>query len=324
MNFPPFLLAIFTLTVLAPSAASGWGDDGHNAIWKLAQERLTPEAKAKVEAILAGDKVEMTAVWMDRARDVAKKKGGPLKNDAEAKDFNTRFPENATWHYIDMPMGQPSYAATKAFHDKENIVTQIGMTMGVLAGRVNGMDKRTALRVLVHLVGDIHQPLHCASGYFDISNPERAVLHTDMDGAYKLFQGKSGDLGGNLLFFGPGGFDNLHGFWDVEVVNRLHVLVDLSDVLRQRIPNTKAETPGPATAWPAAWADETGMLTMKVYEGITFGKITPKKDPKKRGAFDRIDITLPENYLEFAKGAAAEQMTKAAVRMADLLNGLLR
>ena len=53
------VLVTATLSSIAPSAWA-WGEDGHKAIWEVAQQRLTPTAKSRVDSILAGDKLEIT------------------------------------------------------------------------------------------------------------------------------------------------------------------------------------------------------------------------------------------------------------------------
>ena len=316
MIFRSVLLVVLT----CPSSLFAWGDDGHNAIWSVAQSRLSPVAKHRVDAILKGDKLEMTAVWMDRARDAAKGKGGPLAEDADAAAFNIEFKYNSTWHYVDLPLGARSYEEVKEFHGHDNVVTQITAAIKVLQGKLKVMDERTALRVLVHLVGDIHQPMHCGSGFFDISDLKKPVLHTDPVKCLPLEKERAGDMGGNLLFFGPDPFDQLHGYWDVDVPKRVGLLASLADVLTQHIPSVKADTPGTLHEWSAQWAGESVKVAAKAYTKLTFGACTPAAEGGKGGKFERIEISLPADYAEFSKAVGTEQMTKAAIRLADVLN----
>lgn len=312
------------LLAVPSSQLLGWGDDGHKAIWDLAQSRLTPEAKKRVDAILGGDRLEMTSVWMDRVRDVAKGKGGELEGDPDAIAFNTNFKYNATWHYVDLPLGAKSYEEARAFHGYDNVVKQIVFTMKILEGKASDMDQKTALRVLVHLVGDIHQPMHCSSGFFDITDMQKPVLKTDPAECLELDKKKCGDQGGNLVFFGPDKFDQLHSYWDSDTVKRAGLLIDLKVVLGRFIDLVDAKTPGQPEDWPAYWATESVKLAAKAYEGLEFGPASPPTDQGAKGPIGRIEVKLPANYAEFSKRAAAEQMTKAAIRLADVLNAILK
>jgi hypothetical protein len=81
-----------------------------------------------------------------------------------------------------------------------------------------GMSKRIALRVLIHLVGDIHQPLHCGTGYYDVRNLARPKLISRPSEAARFRNTE--DRGGNQLFYGTGKFDELHAYWDSVCVYR--------------------------------------------------------------------------------------------------------
>jgi S1/P1 Nuclease len=321
---PTLHLALFACLSLIPGASSwAFGDGGHQAIWAVAQSQLTPAAKARVDGILAGDKLDMTPVWMDRVRDVAKGMDGPLKDDADAAAFNAKFKYNSTWHYVDLPLEAESYDSAREFHGYSNIVKQLNITVQVLLGQSAEMDERTALRVLTHLVGDIHQPMHCGSGYFDISNPQQAILRTKPEDCIPLEKAKCGDQGGNLLFFGPDKFDQLHAYWDTDVVKRAAPLGGLDKLITRHLNEVQADSPGNAEAWPAAWATEGVKQAAKAYQGLQFGACT-LNTTNKRGKFTRIEVTLPADYPERSKTMAIEQLTKAAKRTASLLNAILK
>jgi hypothetical protein len=84
------LIAVVTSLVLS-TQVFGYGDQGHKAIWTIAQGYLHPGPRKKVAAILAGDKLSMTSVWLDKARSAARHDSGPLANDAETKKFIPSF-----------------------------------------------------------------------------------------------------------------------------------------------------------------------------------------------------------------------------------------
>lgn len=301
-----------------PVSAFSWADEGHTAIWEAAQSLLTLRARQQVDAALAGDKLDMTAVWLDRVRDVGKNEG-PLVGDAETADFIKAFPFHFTWHYVDMPLGVKSYAEAKDFTTRDDVVQQIKLCIECLEGKSTKFDKRAALRVLVHLIGDIHQPMHCSSGFFDVTDPLHPVLRTDPDSCLPLKKEKMEDRGANQLFFGPEKYDQMHALWDFELVKRLAGIKNLTKLLQDALPKIDSTTPGDLHAWPEHWAGESAALANAAYAGIEFGACTLNttgKGPK----IERIEIKLPADYIDRQKTVAGTQMVKAAARTAAVLN----
>lgn len=318
MRIPCF--AAFALACVFPVSAYPWADEGHRAIWEAAQSLLTPQARQQVDATLAGDKLELTAVWMDRVRDAARNEG-PLIGDAEAADFNQTFPYNATWHYVDLPLDVKSYQEAKGFTTRDDVVQQINLCIDCLDGKATTLDKRTALRVLVQLVGDIHQPMHCASGFFDVSDIQHPMLKTDPVSCLPLKKEKLEDRGANQLFFGPEKYDQMHALWDFELVKRLAGLKNLAKLLQDTLPKVNATTPGDHHTWAEQWAGESVVLAKGAYAGIEFGACTLNtsgKGPK----IERIEVKLPADYIDKQKTVAGVQMVKAAARTAAVLNAI--
>jgi len=313
-------LALFTLLCVLPVSAYPWADEGHHAIWELAQSLLTPQARQKVDAALAGDRLDMTAVWLDRVRDVGKNEG-PLVGDAAAAEFIKSFPFHFTWHYVDMPLDVKSYAEAKDFTTRDDIVQQINLCIECLEEKSTKLDKRAALRVLVHLIGDIHQPMHCASGFFDVSDPQKPQLRTDPASCLPLKKEKLEDRGANQLFFGPEKYDQMHALWDFELVKRLAGLKNLAKLLKEALPKIDTTTPGDHHAWAEHWAGESVALARNAYAGIEFGACTLNttgKGPK----IERIEVKLPADYIDKQKVVAGTQLVKAAARTAAVLNAI--
>lgn len=320
LSLPAALLASATLFCSLPTASFAWADEGHTAIWEVAQSLLTPKAKQQVDATLAGDKLDITATWLDRVRDAAKGQG-PLASDPQTQAFLKAFPFNATWHYVDMPLDTTSYASAQGFTTRDDVVQQINLCITVLEGKSDKFDPRTALRVLTHLVGDIHQPMHCSSGFYDVTDVQHPVLETDPAKCLPLKKLKLEDRGGNQLFFGTEKYDQMHALWDFELVKRLVVLGSLPKVLKDALPKIPTTTPGDHHHWAEHWAGESIALAKAAYAGIEFGRCTLNstgKGPK----IERIEIKLPADYVDKQKSVAGTQMVKAAARMAALLNAI--
>lgn len=312
--------AILAFLTALPGSSHGWADEGHHAIWEVAQSLLTPPAKQQLDATLAGDKPEMTAVWLDRVRDAAKNEG-PLAGDQTAVQFIQAFPYNATWHYVDMPLDVKSYQEAKGFTTRDDVVQQINLCIDCLEGKANTLNKRIALRVLVHLVGDIHQPMHCASGFFDVSDTRHPVLKTDPVSCLPLKKQKLEDRGANQLFFGPEKYDQMHALWDFELVKRLAGLKNLAKLLQDTLPKVNATTAGDHHTWAEQWAGESVALARAAYADIEFGTCTLNttgKGPK----IERMEVKLPADYIDKHKTVAGVQMVKAAARTAAVLNAI--
>ena len=128
---------------LAALDAAAWGSDGHAIIAEIAQRRLGPEARARVEALLgAGHSLASEGNWAD--------------------DVRPTRPETFNWHFVDIPLGDDAYDAARhcaptpkgdcIVAELERLRAQL--RCGTTAARAE------ALRFAVHFVGDVHQPLH--------------------------------------------------------------------------------------------------------------------------------------------------------------------
>lgn len=89
------------------------------------------------------------------------------------------------------------YAPDGPFSSPDDVVNAIGAAVDVLEGKSQQFTKAQALRILVHLVADVHQPLHSVAGYFDCTDPTDPKLIGDPTLAQKLPH----DRGGNQLFY---------------------------------------------------------------------------------------------------------------------------
>jgi hypothetical protein len=144
------LLALLLLAFAAPAGA--WGDKGHRIIGELAQRQLQPAALAQVQRLLAGEPeptLAGVANWADDLR----------KHDA------VRGKATAAWHYINFPRSGCAYVPARDCPDGQCVIAAIHRQFLVLADATRPDHERAeALKFLVHLVGDAHQPLHAAFG----------------------------------------------------------------------------------------------------------------------------------------------------------------
>jgi hypothetical protein len=266
-------LGLVCLTLCAPSISLAWGPGGHMITAQIAFDRLNPRAKAQVESLLAipinpaavsakSEDFVNAAHWADDLRSIpAFKPFEPL-------------------HFIDKAFstdGTPLPAIPTP-----NIVTALRENVRILKTSTDQNARAQALRLVIHFVGDIHQPLHCTARV-DSTHP-------------------GGDQGGNLVTIkipGPNGnlrSTNLHSYWDggLESFPKGGPPPEYLPPPLSRIPPaaTLARQANPPTD-PAlklndpfnylGWANESFALAKTVvYDGVTNG-MEPSAAYKRRG-----------------------------------------
>jgi S1/P1 Nuclease len=184
------LLAIMLST---PALTLGWGAGGHMMVASIAFKRLNPRAKAQATALLARP-INPTAVTANSLDFInAAHWADDLRPFAEFDSFKPL-------HFIDYPFSTDGTALPTDIPEPDNIVKALEDNVNILKTNTDKDAQAQALRFIIHFVGDIHQPLHCATGV-DSAHPE-------------------GDRGGNLVSIMipvPGGQPkktNLHSYWD--------------------------------------------------------------------------------------------------------------
>ena len=311
-------LSILGAFLLFAHSLHAWGSLGHSTIAAIAEKHLSSATQSHIAAILAaGHDADLPSIanWADDVRAAASGRG-PLSDDPEARAFNTKFPTNALWHFIDLPLGTEDYRQYPAFTSVNDVVHAIKRCVAVLETSENKPDdftKPQALRLLVHFVGDIHQPLHCGTGFYDLSDLAHPVLITDP----RLCGGKPNDRGGNDLFFGTDPNQELHALWDEALVFAIRNSADyrpLADWLEST--GSVGPTSGDYRTWPEQWAIDSVQQARKAYRNIEFGAATV--DERRL----RITVRLPSGYIDENRSLAAIQLAKAGLHLAQLLNSI--
>jgi hypothetical protein len=311
-------IAISLMICASVRVLFGWGAEGHRAIAALAQDLINAETRAKVQALLSQSgehDLASASTWADDIRPNARS-DRPRPQDADA--FNSRFPDNASWHFVNLPLGTSSFAEAERFiTGQNNVIDAIGRCIAVLETSppaAEDISRPDALRLLVHFVGDIHQPLHCGTGFYKISETGPPVLVTNPSEA----AGLPNDRGGNDLFYGPK--DELHALWDLDMVWDVARTFDyrsLAAFLRLECQNASwPVTPGDYHRWAEAWALESVKAANQAYAGIRFNSVETMGGPDSLW----IGISLPRDYEEKNRVLAAHQLSKAGVRLAQLLD----
>lgn len=265
---------LFVALGLLSRPAKAWGPVGHEVIAFIAEDHLNDAARAKIAALL-GPEVRLASVanWADEVR--------------------PHRPKTAAWHYLNLP---PREALTESDEVKfckgqSCVVGQVQADLDLLGKpTTTRTQKLEALEYLVHFVGDLHQPLHCADD-------------TDRGGNQKI-----------VHFISPGSRSKkgakitLHALWDhlIEIRTGENPR-ELATTLETRI------TPALAADWskgtPADWAWQSyGIARDTVYGGLT------------AGPSDVEGVTLPVTYYTTMRKVVDTQLERAGVRLAILLN----
>ncbi len=305
------------LALAAP--AYPWGVEGHKAVAIIAGQNLSADARAHVVKILGSDDMASIAVWMDELRPAAFHTG-PLGQDPEALKFNAEFPENGQWHYVDLPLGSAAYELDGPFSSPHDVVHMIGEAVSVLEGGGDKrITKREAILMLVHFVGDEHQPLHIGNGFFEVGADGSVKLVTDPAAAKNL----PNDKGGNALFYGPARMDELHAYWDTALVGKIAGPDNPEELAKALQPLVAAggaswKSTGDYHHWAERWATESLAAARTAYAGIVFGAEVP--DPK--GGIKSIKITFPPDYDQTCIPIAETRLAQAGFHLAEILNSI--
>lgn len=130
-----------------PLQSIAWGTEGHRISGQIADSYLTPKARKAIEAILGNETIALASNWADFIK----------------SDDNYRY--LSTWHYIDFDKPY-SYAEMVAFLNQDANVdayTKLQFLIGELKKKdLSKENKLLYLRMLIHIVEDVHQPMHAA------------------------------------------------------------------------------------------------------------------------------------------------------------------
>lgn len=305
-------LALF-LVALAPARAAAWGGKGHAVVAHIAQYLLTERARVVSSELLAGDQTESetldsVASWADALR-------------GRYADPGPR-PETANWHFVDIPRDQ-TYNPERDCDFLLNgpcVIEAILGTEKVLAFPRSGYYQNSryeALKYVVHLVGDIHQPLHCIN---------------------------DNDTGGNgkKVRWVDGQTWKLHGVWDDAILSRNiakaksadpnfsqtgddaadyanYIIRHLTAAQKQAARNAAAPQSQNAAivnrSEIVAWARESNEIANRAYDNLP--------SPGSGGIYDLSDSGTNGYYAKHSDDVR-KQLLSAGVRLARILNETLK
>ena len=228
-----FILLVFLFSV--PFYSFSWGVLGHRIIGEIAETYLTPKAKNEIQKILGNETIALSSNWADF-----------IKSDST---YDSLY----NWHFINLDSGL-TRKQIQTYLDSDtatDIYTRVNYLVKQLKNKQLSMNKkRTYLKLLIHIIGDMHQPLHV---------------------------GRKVDLGANRVrvqWFSTA--TNLHAVWDESLVN----FQQLSYTEYTRAINFTTQKQRLAWQKPpiSEWIIESYQIAQELYSGI--------KEPNQRLSYD--------------------------------------
>lgn len=248
----------------------GWGQKGHDVTAAIAENHLTPRAQAMADSLLDGKSLIYWANWLDNA------------------SYTPELRYTKTWHYKNVNEGVRY--EEMGVNPAGDAVTAIKAQMETLAdSTASKEDKALALKILIHVVGDIHQPMH---------------------------MGHAVDLGGNRIkvkFFDRD--TNLHSVWDTSLPDAAHKW-SYTEWVNQidRVSPSEAERITFPESYPSPGVYTSGLVDVWAKENVEVADKVYKRMPEKsKIAYDEIAWSAP---------VIEQQLLAAGLRLAFLLNSV--
>ncbi len=214
------------LALLIPAMALAWGPKGHDTVAYIAEKHLSKKALKKVTAVLEGHSLVYVANWLDNA------------------SHTDEYAYTKTWHYVNVDPEEGTYANSKKDSAGDAVVAINTLVENLKSGELTPEEERVQLMMLIHIVGDMHCPMHA---------------------------GRKSDRGGNgtkVKYFGSQ--KKLHSVWDSEIVESAHRW-GYSEWQEQVDRATPKQVQAIMQGTPNDWIEETVVLANDIYENSATG-----------------------------------------------------
>jgi hypothetical protein len=331
--------------LLLPQGASAWGPDGHRLVGSIADQMLTANAAAHVKALL-GVGLREAGPWLDCVKSVQHGTDGtfsykkddkfeepctPFANDHSAMIdyvgrnwFDCVYPEvpsvsansgcHNTYHFDDVAVQRDRFDRNYAGTSEHDLVAAINAAIAVMLDRpapppFDIRNKREALFMLAHLVGDLGQPLHVGAVYL---GSDGALVDPDIT---HTIDPSTETAGGNQIKDPLSHEDeanrNLHFGWDKTPAalgtTAPQALVDAAKALP---PQT-----GAIEDWSTAWATDTILQSKKALADLKFTQTGPRL-----WTVDFPSQAEHDAYFRKADDLKQQQLAKSGARLAAICN----
>ena len=323
----------------------------HELITGVAVRLFSPNTAARIQQLLdpIGAVFDDIGGWADNIKRLQTRPDDP-ETVSFFEDPRNRS-HHKTWHYVNLPLGAADYAqaAQSGFTRDDDVVQTIKECVRVLQGASDRFSKVNALRLIGHLVGDVHQPLHVGCGFIDErEDPPKFVGDPEIIRQNNF----ESDAGGNAIALPGAG--HLHSYWDgglgglinsidlngpeadaehaadspLDEASHAGLKARLIEQLYQDIISEASDTPAdaeadetPAVELAEQWANESLVVARDAYR--TF-KITERIEKAKPSG--QVEVTYKiswegkTSYNARCAPFLRKQMTSAVRHLAKLLN----
>jgi hypothetical protein len=266
--------------LLISTSAFAWGPTGHRTVGEIAEKYMNPKSLLAARTILQGNSLARVATWPDEIR-------------SDPAHYSNTYP----WHYTD-------WADDAHDHDES---ASSGKLMGAINDQLAVLkdanatreQKEFSLKFVVHLIGDLHQPLHVGNGL---------------------------DQGGNLCKVSyMGQTMNLHSVWDEGLIN--YTNLSFSEIAKfVSAGKTAADMNLARSGSPLDWARESKELRAKIYPA----NVVEPQAPMSIKAYCQRDVPadqtpkLSYDYAYQFMPILEQRLFLAGVRLAMLLDQVLQ
>lgn len=205
-------------------SAMAWGPKGHDTVAYIAEKHLSKKTLQKVTEVLDGHSLVYVANWMDNA------------------SHTEEYAYTKTWHYVNVDPAEGTYANSVKEPAGDAVTAINTLVANLKSGELTPEEERVQLMMLIHIVGDIHCPMHA---------------------------GHKSDRGGNgtqVKYFGKQ--KKLHSVWDSEIVESAHrwSYSEWQDQIDRATPKQQQAY---MQGTPNDWIEETVILANEVYESAS-------------------------------------------------------
>ncbi|BDC99214.1 S1/P1 nuclease [Persicobacter psychrovividus] len=221
------LNVLAVLMLFAVGQVFAWGQNGHRTVAEVASHHISKKTQKAIIAILGDENMAMAATWPDE-----------IKSDHA-------YDSCKVYHYVNMKSDETYAQSEKNPHG--DAITALQMMSKIVKDKTQPLVRRQeALRYIIHIIGDIHQPMH--------------VGHKE-------------DLGGNLVkvkWFGHK--SNLHRVWDSDMIDNTQL--SYTELSRHVGVPTKAEIKNWQSSSVEQWVAESHQVATKLYDTVGDGNFS--------------------------------------------------
>jgi len=213
------LIVTFWIAFQSIEAKPTWGPTGHRTLSEIAEKHLSKKAFRKIQKILDGQSLAFVSTYADE-----------IKSDKKYRKFSP-------WHYVNFPFNKTYQESKKSQYG--DLAVGIETSVNIIKNPNSSKEEKAFyLKMLIHLIGDLHQPLHV---------------------------GRAEDKGGNSIFVKwHGKKTNLHRVWDEDMIDSWGM--SYTELARSAKELDKKQIKNIEKGSVADWINETQSLAVMVYQ----------------------------------------------------------